>query len=116
MEKEIEMSKERKRKEEMTELERVEQFMEFLQGVLPQGVHCRAPKLSEKQARDVVWFLQAVSGFIPDKYERCDVCGNIFDSVNAGSYCDDFGKNYCESHRFWDCNWCENTECDWYEE
>ncbi len=78
------------------ELERVQQFHEFLQGRLPEGVTVRnPPKMTADDAFSVIWFLQEVSGLIPDSIEMCDYCGTLFDSYKEGHIGED--KNYCSS-------------------
>lgn len=63
----------------------VDEFYKFLQGEVPQGITMdNPPKLSEKQAFSVIWFLQEAFPVIPDHIERCDVCGYIYDSHSGG--------------------------------
>lgn len=76
------------------ELSRVEQFHEFLQGRLPDGVEVgHLPKLSADEAFTVIWFLQEVSEIISSSIEMCSYCGTLFDSDadghigEAGNYC-----------------------------
>ena len=75
--------------------EQVQQFYDFLQGYL----HGEAadiswdspPKLDGETAFSIIYYLQEVMYIIPDKFECCKKCGDIFDSENNGCsamYCD----------------------------
>jgi len=74
----------------------------YLQGTLPKGVECFAPKLSEEDAFSVIWFLQECIGCLPSKYERCDDCGDIYNSEAEGHHSELNGKSYCGG--CWDSN------------
>ena len=81
-------------KEDVT-LEQTEELYRFLQGELPGGVYCKAPRLSERQAFRVIWFIQERLRIIPDSYERCCHCGTLSDTQCSGGtrrdryYCDE---------------------------
>jgi len=79
--------------EEIT-LEQVEEFYRFLQGKLPAEMimACR-PKLSERKAFKIIWYLQEHLRIIPDKFERCS-CGVLFDMGREGHLKQ--GKMYCD--------------------
>lgn len=55
------------------------------------------PKLTQLKANTVIWYLQEVLRVIPDKYEMCDECGEVYDKDGSGhlgtkqkgTYCDD---------------------------
>lgn len=53
------------------------------------------PKLTDEQAFLVIYALQEVYGFIPDTYEKCSSCGNLYDSDEEGTVGAD-GGNYCD--------------------
>jgi hypothetical protein len=42
------------------------------------------PKLSKRQAWHLIWFLQEFTGVIPDHFELCHGCGEVFDSYTEG--------------------------------
>lgn len=79
---------------EPDELERVQQFHEFLQGQLPDGVTVgNPPKMTAVDAFSVIWFLQEVAGLISDSIEMCAYCGTLFGSNKEGYIGEE--KNYC---------------------
>ena len=41
-------------------------------------------KLSNKKAWDVIYYLQETMYIIPDKFEQCNGCGNIFNRDEEG--------------------------------
>jgi hypothetical protein len=74
-------------------IEKVEELYLFLQGNLPECIHMkRPPRLSKVMAFRIIWFLQEQTHVLPDKFERCRTCGNIFNSESEGdrelSHCD----------------------------
>lgn len=92
---------------ERTELERTNDLFAFLQGEVPKGhkyKRSHQPKLTADQAWTVIWYLGNEYWQVPDYIERCDVCGDLYDSQREGS-CLDYGKapyGFCDS--------CENGE------
>ena len=75
-------------------LEHVQELYEFLQGKLPDCISMKPrPKLSQRRAFQVIWFLQERLGLIPDNYDRCVGCGVIYDSNSEGDRIN--YKNYC---------------------
>lgn len=67
------------------EIEKIQQFHDFLTGAsIPEGVLAKSPKLKPKAAMTVIWFLQEVSRIIPDRFDMCDDCGEMFDSLSEG--------------------------------
>jgi len=80
------------------ELEQVVEFQEFLMGkrlglqLRPSG----QPKLTQKNANRVIWYLQEVLRILPDNYEMCDECGELYDSDCCG-YVGDDDLNYCDN-------------------
>lgn len=81
-------------------IEQVNELYEFLQGVNPEQV-CMGkynhPKMSDKKAFNVIWFLQEHLRIIPSKFERCTTCGSLYNSEAEGHYNDEKypGKFYC---------------------
>ncbi len=76
----------------------IEEFYNFLQGEVPEELSItrgHQPKLSEKKANHVIWYLQEHLKILPDNIDRCDNCGNLFDSRTEGVYWEIKGKNYC---------------------
>ena len=52
---------------------------------IPEGVVVNSrPKLSPNKAWSLIWFLQEVTRCLPDYIERCDVCGQLYDSEQEG--------------------------------
>lgn len=63
---------------------------DYLRGVkLPDGVHCKMPKLSANKAFGVIWFLQEIMHCLPDNIEQCKVCKELFDTDSSGYCLDD---------------------------
>lgn len=67
-------------------LEQVEELMNMLTGEgLPEGmVMAEQPDLSCAQAFSVVWFLQEHLTVLPDHFEMCSVCSELFDTRHGG--------------------------------
>lgn len=45
--------------------------------------------MEPKHAFDIIYYLQETMGILPDSWELCARCGNIFDSNREGSYVDE---------------------------
>lgn len=76
----------------------VEEFIEFLQGEIPEGIHIprgHQPKMSAKKAKSIVWYPQEHFSIIPDTIEVCDSCGSVFNYEQGGIYWETKGKCYC---------------------
>jgi hypothetical protein len=87
---------------EVSDLDRTEELYDFLQGKAPKGYHIprgHMPKLTEKQAWTVIWYLGNQYWQVTDFIEKCCVCGSLYDSECSGS-CLDFGK---APYHFCDC-------------
>lgn len=57
---------------------------------IPEGVCVKSrPKLSRNKAWNLIWFLQEVTHCLPDHIERCDFCGQLYDSQSEGYCLDD---------------------------
>lgn len=54
------------------------------------------PKLTDEQAFLVIYALQEVYKMIPDHFEMCSYCGELYDSDEEGGAYDE--KNYCGDH------------------
>lgn len=83
-------------KRDWTDLEWVNEFYEFLQGNVPEGITTRPKiKLTKNQAFSIIWYLQEKFSVIPDHIEQCDVCGNLYDSWSQGHHSELTNKFYC---------------------
>lgn len=71
-------------------LEQTVQFYEILRGGdLPDGWKMSdQPSLSAEEAFSVVYLCQELLHIIPDHYEKCDVCQELFDSSHGGFFID----------------------------
>lgn len=69
------------------EIEKVRKFYEWLQGKsCPECLHFESKlNMTEEQAFSVIYFLQEYLEILPDNYERCRECGEIFDMNNEGT-------------------------------
>lgn len=75
-------------------IKEVDKFYRFLQGELPSELHMtRHPHMSPRQAYRVIYYLQEIMGILPDTYERCCTCGDLYDSMNEGD------DRHCDLHR-----------------
>lgn len=94
-------------------LDQANKIYEYLQGNLPEGFTCFAPKLKPKQAFSVLWFLQEGAHCIVDHIEQCRECLDLFDSDSEGFYLDDQyevdGKTLAKKH--WG-HWCDSCAPD----
>jgi len=82
---------------ELSDLEWIEEFYEFLQGEIPEGIHLlrgHKPQLSQKKAFAIIWYLQEHFSILPDHIERCDNCGSLFDQDGEGIYWETKGKHF----------------------
>ena len=81
------------------DLKKVREFYRFLTGEeIPKCMSFtrgHAPKMSEKKAFSIIWYLQEHLSILPDTIERCDVCGELYDSNSEGIYWETKGKHYC---------------------
>ena len=82
-----------------SDLEKVREFYRFLTGEeMPEKISIgrgRAPKMSEKKAFSIIWYLQEHLSIFPDTIEICSVCGELFDTNSEGIYWETKGKHYC---------------------
>lgn len=88
---------ERKIEEDMVQTASFEETLElykWLQGEKMEGYEINnQPKLNKEQAFAVIYMLQEAYGFIPDTFEKCDVCGELFDSDIEGEIISDKDSN-----------------------
>lgn len=80
------------------DLEWIQEFYEFLQGTQPDSIRLvreNAPKMTHKKAFAIIWYLQEHFPVFPDHIERCDNCGELFDTDSEGLYWETKGKHYC---------------------
>jgi len=85
-------------KREWEDIEWIEEFYEFLQGEIPEAIHLRRgykPKLSQKKAFSIIYYLQEHFPIIPDHIEQCSNCGSLFDDWSEGVYWETKGKHFC---------------------
>lgn len=76
----------RKAQEKQVAMTEVEMFYEWLQGGESPGnvKFADTPHLTADEAFSVIYYLQEVLKILPDKYERCKGCGEIYDSDMEG--------------------------------
>ena len=98
MEKEIKLLKNNHNRTD-SDVEKLSEFYRFLTGEeMPSGIKMKrgtAPIMTEKKAFAVIWYLQEHLPVFPDHIERCDSCGEIFDSWSEGLYWESKGRHYC---------------------
>jgi len=82
-----------------SDLEKIDEFYKFLTGeVVPKNIHLSkhaTPKMTEKKAFAVIWFLQEHLRILPENIEKCSECGDLYDSNCEGVYWEKKGKNFC---------------------
>ena len=83
------------------DFENTKLFYEVLQGKFPENypIHCDL-KLTPEQAFDVIYILQEYFNAIPDVFEQCYRCKELYDSDCGGNHYNNVGINLCE--------WCED--------
>ncbi len=83
------MTEQPKPESERDPLDRVQELYGFLQGEVPEGYKIRprrVPRLTADQAWTVVWYVQEMHWKVPDYIERCNVCGELFNTRCEGGY------------------------------
>jgi len=76
-------------------IDQVKQFFEYLQGEIPEGfVGVKSPKLSPKMAFNIIYILQEELKLLPDHYELCCQCHQLYDGWREGKIIR--GRFYCE--------------------
>lgn len=90
-----------------SDLELTQELFELLCGRIPEGCKIprgHRPKLTPDQAWTVIWHLGNQYWQVTDHVERCNVCGDLYESESEGD-CLDFGRApYCF------CDNCMRTE------
>jgi len=100
--------------------EKIEELYEFLQGKVPPRLSMKhPPRLSQQKAFRVIYFLQEVTGILPDNFERCRGCGCIIDTYFEGVF---FNSNPDDKEtldgkpipKSWEGDWCDDcAPQDW---
>lgn len=80
-------------------IEQTQELYEFLKGKTPEGFTFKTgqPTLSEDTAFTIIYVLQEKFHMIPDTYEKCVRCKEIFDMEWGGNHYEDPGINLCDS-------------------
>lgn len=86
---------------DLSDIEWVTEFYNFLQGEIPDSIKIKQPiKLTPDEAFMVVWYLQEHFSILPDEIEKCDNCGEIYDSGREGVYLEEpneNGQSFCNT-------------------
>lgn len=85
-------------REYWSDLEWINEFYGFLKGELPEEISTTRgyePKMSEKKAYSIIWYLQEHLRILPANIERCNICGELYNSDSEGIYWGTKGKHYC---------------------
>lgn len=89
-------------KRDWTDEEWIEEFYQFLQGEIPDGIRIDDKesqlKLSPQQAYTVLWYLREHFPLLPDFFAQCDNCKSIYNSDNSGYYSEkgnEIGHSFC---------------------
>ena len=72
-----------------TDLERSEELYAFLQGNIPEGYKIpdgEIPRLDAEQAWTVIWYLGNLYWQVTDHVERCESCGELYNTEEGGEY------------------------------
>ena len=78
-----------------SDLEWIEEFHLFLQGVIPEGIKCTPLNLTAEQSNTIIWYLQEHLSVFPDNIEMCDNCNCMYDTYSEGCYYEIESKNFC---------------------
>lgn len=80
------------------DIEKVKELYNFLRGGQPEGMvfskTCK-PKLSSKKAFAIIYYLQEHLRIIPDHFEVCWKCGDIYDTEGEGIHWKSKDRFYC---------------------
>jgi hypothetical protein len=96
-------------------LEETQALFNWLKGEPIENIHFpdgEQPELTNEQAFSVIYFLQEALGIIPDHYEMCKGCSEIFDNDSEGTcisddsededgnpFSEEMHGNYCDNCR-----------------
>jgi len=86
-------------KKNRDDIEWIDEFYQFLQGKVPDNIHLKeseVPVLTKEQAFNVIWYLQEHFRILPDNFEQCSNCGNIYDTHCSGHHSEIDDKSYCD--------------------
>ena len=82
-----------------SDVEKLTEFYRFLTGEeMPKSISMskgHAPKMTEKKAMSIIWYLQEHLSVFPDTIERCNSCGDLYDSNSEGIYWETKWKHFC---------------------
>ena len=78
-----------------SDLEWIQEFHDFLQGEIPDKIHCTPLNLTPEQSSLIIRYLQEHFSVLPDNIEMCDNCKQMYDSYSEGCYYEIEGKFYC---------------------
>jgi hypothetical protein len=79
-------------------LDEAREFITFLRGKGPDGFRLPdRPRLGKRAAFTVLYVLQERFRLIPDTYEECAACTELFDTTEEGGYDEKQNKHFCES-------------------
>lgn len=79
-------------------LDEAREFLKFLGGRGPKGfVLPNRPRLGKRAAFSVLYVLQERFRLVPDTFELCVTCHELFDNEADGYYDAKTGKHYCEA-------------------
>ena len=73
------------------DLQNTKELFDFLQGEVPEGTiidPSHVPHLTPDQAWTVIWYLGNKYWQVTDHVERCDVCGELYNSWCEGDHVD----------------------------
>lgn len=79
-------------------LEKVQELFRFLAyGETPEGMIVKyPPKVGPRKAMSIVWFLQEQMDILPDRFEMCVTCKEIYDTYTEGGYNEKTGRHHCD--------------------
>lgn len=79
--------------------EQTEEFYDFLRGgPPPDGFRIKVrPRLGPNAAFAVLYVLQEKYRLIPDTFEKCCSCHELFDSDSSGGLVEKTGRRYCDT-------------------
>ena len=82
-----------------SDLEKLDEFYRFLTGEeMPESISLgkgHKPKMSEKKAYSIIWYLQEHLSVFNDNIDRCNNCGELYDTHVEGIHWETKGKSYC---------------------
>ena len=94
----IKLFKKDERCEGKTNVELLQDFLDFLQGKNDNGIvspRGHRPKMSHKKAFSIIYYLQEVLPVFPETIEMCSNCNDLYDSDSEGIFWESKGKHYC---------------------